>query len=186
MELPCIVLFPKQIAYGHRSRHTGGLHLQHIPRAAHHPAQGPHHEPRGRTAAQHLLGHLGLRTSGRGLRIPFPHTSPSYHGANGHVIMPRVLKSRDTQTARSRDMAEVFTPSWICNAQNNLIDEAWFGRKEVFNVEQKIFLQLQSNYVLLRMKIKEQIIVILTIKLLLVFSPFCASLIIQHSVLLAL
>ena len=49
--------------------------------------------------------------------------------------MPRVLKSRDTQTARSRDMAEVFTPSWICNAQNNLIDEAWFGRREVFNVE---------------------------------------------------
>ena len=32
-------------------------------------------------------------------------------------------------------MAEVFTPSWICNAQNNLIDEAWFGRKDVFNVE---------------------------------------------------
>ncbi len=97
-------------------------------------------------------------------------------GTNGHVIIPRVLKSRDTQTARSRDMAEVFTPSWICNAQNNLIDEAWFGRKEVFNVEQKIFLQLQSNYVLLRMKIKEQIIVILTIKLLLVFSPFCVFL----------
>ena len=32
-------------------------------------------------------------------------------------------------------MAEVFTPSWVCNAQNNLIDEAWFGRKDVFNVE---------------------------------------------------
>lgn len=56
-------------------------------------------------------------------------------GDNGHVIMPRVLKSRNTQTARSRDMAEVFTPSWICNAQNNLIDEAWFGRKNVFNTE---------------------------------------------------
>lgn len=56
-------------------------------------------------------------------------------GQNGRVIMPRILKSRDTQTARSREMAEVFTPSWICNAQNNLIDEAWFGRKEVFNVE---------------------------------------------------
>ena len=41
-------------------------------------------------------------------------------GDNGHVIMPRILKSRDTQTARSREMAEVFTPSWICNAQNNL------------------------------------------------------------------
>lgn len=97
-------------------------------------------------------------------------------GRNGRVIMPRVLKTRDTQSARSREMAEVFTPSWICNAQNNLIDEAWFDRKEVFNVEHKIFLQLQSNYVLLRMKIKEQIIVILTIKLLLVFSPFCAFL----------
>jgi len=49
--------------------------------------------------------------------------------------MPRILKSRDTQSARSRDMAEVFTPSWICNAQNNLIDEAWFGCKDVFNME---------------------------------------------------
>ena len=56
-------------------------------------------------------------------------------GDNGHIIMPRVLKSRDTQSIRSRDMAEVFTPSWICNAQNNLIDEAWFGRNDVFNTE---------------------------------------------------
>jgi hypothetical protein len=32
-------------------------------------------------------------------------------------------------------MAEVFTPSWVCNAQNNLVDEAWFGRKDVFNTE---------------------------------------------------
>lgn len=32
-------------------------------------------------------------------------------------------------------MAEVFTPSWVCNKQNNLVDEAWFGRKDVFNVE---------------------------------------------------
>lgn len=40
-------------------------------------------------------------------------------GENGHVIMPRVLKSRDMQTARSRDMAEVFTPSWICNAPSH-------------------------------------------------------------------
>jgi hypothetical protein len=56
-------------------------------------------------------------------------------GRNGHVIMPRVLKARDTQRDRSRDMAEVFTPSWICNAQNNLIDKAWFGREDVFNHE---------------------------------------------------
>lgn len=56
-------------------------------------------------------------------------------GDSGHVIMPRVLKARNTQRDRSRDMAEVFTPSWICNAQNNLIDNAWFGRENVFNHE---------------------------------------------------
>ena len=56
-------------------------------------------------------------------------------GDNGNIVMPRVLKSKLTQTTRSKDMAEVFTPSWICNAQNNLIDEAWFGRKDVFNHE---------------------------------------------------
>ena len=60
---------------------------------------------------------------------------PLITGSHGNVIRPRVLKSLDAQTARSKDMAEVFTPSWICNAQNNLIDEAWFGRKDVFNVE---------------------------------------------------
>ncbi len=56
-------------------------------------------------------------------------------GDNGNVIMPRVLKNQDTQRDRSRGMAEVFTPSWVCNAQNNLIDNAWFGREGVFNIE---------------------------------------------------
>lgn len=54
-------------------------------------------------------------------------------GANGHVIMPRFLKHKDCQTARVKDKAEVFTPAWICNIQNNLVDEAWFGRANVFN-----------------------------------------------------
>ena len=56
-------------------------------------------------------------------------------GEHGMVIRPRVLKSKVQQTDRSKDMAEVFTPSWVCNAQNNLVDEAWFGRKNVFNLE---------------------------------------------------
>ena len=56
-------------------------------------------------------------------------------GEHGMVIRPRVLKSKENQTDRSKDMAEVFTPSWVCNAQNNLVDEAWFGRKDVFNIE---------------------------------------------------
>ena len=57
-------------------------------------------------------------------------------GNHGMVIRPRVLKSKENQTDRAKDMAEVFTPSWICNAQNNLVDEAWFGRKDVFNTEE--------------------------------------------------
>lgn len=56
-------------------------------------------------------------------------------GQNGRVIMPRVLKDKQLQIDRTKDKAEVFTPSWVCNAQNNLIDEAWFGRKDVFNRE---------------------------------------------------
>ena len=56
-------------------------------------------------------------------------------GEHANVVIPRVLKSRDKQAARSKGMAEVFTPSWVCNAQNNMIDEAWFGRKNVFNRE---------------------------------------------------
>lgn len=56
-------------------------------------------------------------------------------GLYRRIVMPRVLKDKVLQIARSKDKAEVFTPSWVCNAQNNLIDEAWFGRKEVFNKE---------------------------------------------------
>ena len=56
-------------------------------------------------------------------------------GDNGNVIVPRAVKSRQEQLQRSREMAEVFTPSWICNKQNNLVDNAWFGREGVFNTE---------------------------------------------------
>ena len=62
-------------------------------------------------------------------------TIESITGENDGVIKPRVLKSKENQTDRSKEMAEVFTPSWVCNAQNNLIDNAWFGRENVFNVE---------------------------------------------------
>lgn len=56
-------------------------------------------------------------------------------GKNAKVIRPRVMKAWQKQSARSKEMAEVFTPAWICNAQNNLIDTAWFGRENVFNTE---------------------------------------------------
>ncbi len=54
-------------------------------------------------------------------------------GLHSERIKPRIQKQKEEQQNRTRNKAEVFTPSWICNAQNNLIDEAWFGRKDVFN-----------------------------------------------------
>ncbi len=56
-------------------------------------------------------------------------------GDYGSIIMPRVHKDKILQINRSKEMAEVFTPSWICNAQNNLIDNVWFEREGVFNSE---------------------------------------------------
>ena len=55
-------------------------------------------------------------------------------GKDLKVVTPRVKKRREEQERRTAQKAEVFTPSWICNEQNNLVDEAWFGRKDnLFN-----------------------------------------------------
>lgn len=56
-------------------------------------------------------------------------------GENGMLLRPRVNKSKAEQEYRSRDKAEVFTPAWICNKQNNLIDAAWFSGTSPFNIE---------------------------------------------------
>lgn len=50
-----------------------------------------------------------------------------------NLIKPRFEKFFEQQKNRTRDKAEIFTPSWLCNAQNNLIDEVWFGKADVFN-----------------------------------------------------
>lgn len=50
------------------------------------------------------------------------------------IIKPRIQKSQEAQTARTRKKAEVFTPAWLCNQMNNYCDEDWFGRKNVFNI----------------------------------------------------
>ena len=53
------------------------------------------------------------------------------------LILPRVEKETQAQDYRTRERAEVFTPSWVCNAQNNLVDEQWFSRAGVFNTEKE-------------------------------------------------
>ncbi len=57
-------------------------------------------------------------------------------GENTKIIQPRTAKSKEEQQSRTRKSAEVFTPSWICNDMNNLCDEEWFGRENVFNSKQ--------------------------------------------------
>ena len=72
---------------------------------------------------------------GEGYQFKDAIIADSITGDNGMIIRPRSVKSKDEQTKRSKDMAEVFTPSWVCNAQNNLIDDAWFGKQGVFNAK---------------------------------------------------
>lgn len=59
------------------------------------------------------------------------------------VVRPRVDKDAAEQRQRSTERAEVFTPAWLCNRQNNLVDAAWFGWKKrdssPFNAEAKKF-----------------------------------------------
>ncbi len=65
---------------------------------------------------------------GKGYHFYDPITIEKITGENDMIIRPRAVKSKEEQDQRAKDKAEVFTPSWICNEQNNLIDEAWFGR----------------------------------------------------------
>lgn len=54
---------------------------------------------------------------------------------SGFRLMPRVLKSQEAQLDRTRKKAEVFTPGWIVNEMNNYLDQEWFQKKDIFNIE---------------------------------------------------
>ena len=54
------------------------------------------------------------------------------------MLQYRFEKSKDLQQARTKEKAEVFTPSWLCNKMNNLCDEEYFGRKNIFNIEDDV------------------------------------------------
>ena len=72
---------------------------------------------------------------GRGYRSEDRITVKRITGKYGDLIQPRALKTRAAQLSRTKERAEVFTPSWVCNAQNNIVDEAWFECGDVFNIE---------------------------------------------------
>lgn len=82
---------------------------------------------------------------GEAYRYDAPITIERITGEHGFIIQPRVKKTKEEQAQRTREKAEVFTPSWVCNAQNNLIDEAWFGRPDVFNREDHVHKTWQAT-----------------------------------------
>ena len=44
-------------------------------------------------------------------------------------VLPRVEKSRETQGARTKKNAEVFTPSWLCAKMNDFLDREILAAK---------------------------------------------------------
>ena len=89
-----------------------------------------------RTTRRNIIwGTSDYESLGDAYRAQFPITINSITGDNKDIIQPRIYKKKASQFIRTKDKAEVFTPSWMCNEQNNLIDESWFGRENVFNIQ---------------------------------------------------
>jgi len=69
-------------------------------------------------------------------KFAYPITIGCITGKNKEIIQPRITKQKMHQQNRTKQKAEVFTPAWVCNEQNNLIDSVWFERKGVFNTSE--------------------------------------------------
>jgi hypothetical protein len=70
---------------------------------------------------------------GRGYQPSDDITPSAVTGLHAGVIQPRIHKGEVLRSDRTRGRGEVFTPSWLCNQQNNQCDDVWFGRSGVFN-----------------------------------------------------
>lgn len=89
-----------------------------------------------RTTRRNIIwGTTDYEAYGNEYNARFPITVNLITGNNRNIIQPRIYKEKINQTNRTKDKAEVFTPSWMCNEQNNLIDKSWFGREGVFNIQ---------------------------------------------------
>lgn len=62
--------------------------------------------------------------------------SPIYNGKDLDRLVPRCDKAKEEQLKRTKDKAEVFTPSWICNKQNNSIDNQRFLEAGIYTQEE--------------------------------------------------
>lgn len=53
--------------------------------------------------------------------------------ANPGLITPRTTKARDAQAVRTKERAEIFTPAWLVNFQNDVVDRAWSAGHEPYD-----------------------------------------------------
>ena len=83
-----------------------------------------------------VWGTDNYKINGKGYHAEDTMKISSISGEMRKLIKPRICKTEREQKKRSKDMAEVFTPSWVCNFQNNAVDEKWFGHKDAFNKEE--------------------------------------------------
>lgn len=87
---------------------------------------------------------------GLGYKFTDQITIETVTGIMKNLIKPRINKSKGQQLIRIKEKAEVFTPSWICNIQNNSIDEKWFGYKNVFNTPSKKSWRTKRNNIIFK------------------------------------
>lgn len=87
------------------------------------------------TGANIIWATNDYQTKGAGYSFSDTIEIPAITGQHNKTIRPRYKKGVDQQKERSKDKAEVFTPAWVCNKQNNQIDREWFGRENIFNHE---------------------------------------------------
>ena len=53
--------------------------------------------------------------------------------ANPGLIAQRTTKARDAQAVRTKKRAEIFTPAWLVNFQNDVVDHAWSAGHEPYD-----------------------------------------------------
>ena len=61
--------------------------------------------------------------------------SPARLSRKPSPVLPRVEKSRETQGARTKKNAEVFTPSWLCARMNDFLDGEILAAKDAKNAK---------------------------------------------------
>jgi hypothetical protein len=74
---------------------------------------------------------------GKGFQKEDQITEKCLNDTNFSLIQPRVYKSLQNQSERTKALAEVFTAPWICNFMVNQIDYEYFGLKSLFNKSKK-------------------------------------------------